>query len=424
MRKLLLAAGLPVVFVLLIGAAALYGAAGATQFISGNIFTDTSNPFTVLLVNKRTSELYIAQVKDNLPLITKTYSALYGRNTGDKHREGDNKTPEGFYYITGYMPPKKLNAAIYGDGAFKLNYPNIMDKIKGKTGHGIWIHGRGAGRDNEKTQGCISLANSDLASLKSTLLPGTPVIISDNIEFLNAEEYAKHKKEYMDMFKAYISSWEKGDYNGFASYFSANFRGNEGLTAESYLNKKKQIMALNQTRKVIVSNVNIFKENSTKLMYTFDQFYCSGDVLSYGAKKLYLLAEKEGDYRIIAEEFTKLDVEPVIEKDVITTLNKWKDVWQARDIEKYISYYSGSFRSENMDIKQWKAHKEGLFNNTNSIKINLSDIKLKFVSPGKIVVSFIQKYTSGVVSDKGIKTLVLSGCPGDYKIVEEGWRAT
>ena len=34
---------------------------------------------------------------------------------------------------------KGLNYKLYGDLAFTLNYPNPIDRLKGKTGRGIWI---------------------------------------------------------------------------------------------------------------------------------------------------------------------------------------------------------------------------------------------------------------------------------------------
>ncbi len=410
--------------VLFFGAATGYAAPAVEQLksVSGNIFTESDHNFTALLVDKRANELHVVEVKNNVPMITKSYNILHGKNNGDKLREGDRKTPEGFYFVLSYIPPEKLDKTLFGEGAFTLNYPNIMDKNKGKTGHGIWIHGRGIDRDNEKTKGCVSLSNSDLENLKTYILAETPVIISDSLEFLSPEDYKKRKKKYIDIFKGFISSWEKGDFEGFANYFDTNFRGYDGHSAQSYLNRKKRLMSAYPNRRVVTSNVNIFKENATKLMYTFDQFYCAENILSYGNKRLYLLAEKEGDYRIIAEEFTKLEMDPYIEKSVISTVNKWKTVWQAKDIEKYISHYSSSFRSDKMDLKQWKAYKKGLFRGPKQIRINLSDLKIKAVSPRKIVVSFVQEYTSGNVTDKGIKTLILNGCPGDYKIAEETWR--
>ncbi|MBF0457892.1 MAG: cobalamin biosynthesis protein CobD [Nitrospirae bacterium] len=412
--------GLLVLMFILFGADATYGAAD-NQSISGNIFTETGNQFTVLLVDKHTSQLHIAEVKDNMPQISKSYGALYGRNDGDKLKEGDNKTPEGFYYITNYIPPEQLDTTLYGGGAYTLNYPNIMDKNKGKTGRGIWIHGRGAERNNEKTQGCVSLSNSDLANLRPFNLLGAPVIISGSLEFLSAEDYKKRKNKYMDRFKGFIGSWEKGDFEGFINYFDTKFRGYDGLSAKNYLNKKKRLMRTNPKRRIVVSNVNIFKEDTAKLMYSFNQLYCADNLLSYGSKRLYLMAEKEDDYRIVAEEFTQLEMEPFIEKNVISTVNKWKAVWQAKDIEKYISFYGSSFTSDTMDIKKWKAHKKDIFKKTKAIKIKLTEMKLKTVSPRKVVVSFMQEYTSGDVADRGIKTLVLSGCPGDYKIVGEAW---
>ncbi|MCG6552372.1 MAG: adenosylcobinamide-phosphate synthase CbiB [Candidatus Magnetominusculus sp. LBB02] len=390
--------------------------------LAGNIFTDAAAPQTVLLVDKRTSELYIAEVKGNMPRITKSYSAMYGKNDGDKFKEGDNKTPEGFYYITGFIPRGKLDSVLYGDGAYTLNYPNIMDRVEGKTGHGIWIHGRCPERNNERTQGCVALSNNDLTDLRGYIVSGTPVIISDRLEFMAAAEYAKSRKQYMEMFSGFIKSWEKGDFEGFTNFFDTKFRGYDGLTAKDYLNKKRRLMAAQPKRKIIVSNVNIYKGAASKLMYSFDQLYCAAGALSFGGKRLYLTAERQGDYRIIAEEFKERDIEPTIEPYVDAAIKKWKAAWQAKDLENYIAHYSSAFRADSMDVKQWKAYKKSIFKKSKSIKISLTDMKIKDVSPERIVVTFIQKYTAGSVSDTGIKTLVLCGCPGDFRIVEEMWR--
>ncbi|MBF0537537.1 MAG: L,D-transpeptidase family protein [Nitrospirae bacterium] len=390
--------------------------------LSGNVFTDSGRPFNVLLVDKATDNLYIVEVRDNIPGISKKLSVLTGKNGGDKLKEGDHKTPEGIYFVTRYIPPEKLDRSLFGQGAYTLNYPNIVDRNKGKTGHGIWIHGIGPNRTDERTKGCVALQNSDLEDIKHYVEPDTPVVISGTLDFLKSDEYKKKRKAYLDIFKGFISSWEKGDFEGYASFFDTNFRGANGLSVKGYLDNKRRLMMSYPDRKVITSEVSIFTENSTDLMYKFNQLYCASNLLSYGTKKLYLKADKGKDHRIIAEEFEQIDVNSLMKEYVLSLIDNWLHSWQARDIERYMLFYSQAFYSDNMDHKQWKIHKKGLFRGARSIKVDISDIDIRPLTSRKVQVTFKQRYSSGAVSDSGIKTLILVGCPGEYKIVSESWR--
>ena len=53
-----------------------------------------------------------------------------GKEKGDKQYEGDNKTPEGIYFVNriidGRLLPEK-----YGPLALPINFPNAYDKDKG-----------------------------------------------------------------------------------------------------------------------------------------------------------------------------------------------------------------------------------------------------------------------------------------------------
>lgn len=44
-----------------------------------------------------------------------------------------------------YKIASGLDFKEYGGIAYTLNYPNPVDKLRGKTGHGIWIHSKGLG---------------------------------------------------------------------------------------------------------------------------------------------------------------------------------------------------------------------------------------------------------------------------------------
>ncbi|RME62727.1 MAG: hypothetical protein D6778_10725, partial [Nitrospirae bacterium] len=99
------------------------------QKVIGNVFIDRDNSgnYYVVVVEKQTSTLYLIQVEQGIPVIVKSFLVLLGKDGGDKFKEGDGRTPEGIYFVTGFIPPEKLNPLLYGRGAFPLNYPNIVD---------------------------------------------------------------------------------------------------------------------------------------------------------------------------------------------------------------------------------------------------------------------------------------------------------
>lgn len=103
-----------------------------------------------------------------------------GRGYGDKKREGDNRTPEGFFSIS-----EICNASSWshdfndGLGNRKGAYGGWFLRLKTPPHTGIGIHGthipQSLGyRDSE---GCIRLENSMIELLKTLVEIGTPVVI-------------------------------------------------------------------------------------------------------------------------------------------------------------------------------------------------------------------------------------------------------
>ena len=92
--------------------------------------------------------------------VTDFYISL-GKNGVEKSREGDRRRHWDLH-DRGLM--EKL-PNIYGAGAYPLSYPNEWDKLQGRNGHGIWIHGTPTemySRPPRATDGCRAL-NDDLA---------------------------------------------------------------------------------------------------------------------------------------------------------------------------------------------------------------------------------------------------------------------
>lgn len=117
-------------------------------------------------------------------VVLKTYRVSLGKNpVGDKVSEGDNRTPEGIYYIWEKCPSRFHKS-------LKINYPGKHDtdeakKIGLSPGGGIQIHGLGKeygwlGKIHllkDWTAGCIAVTNREIDEIYSAVGTGIPVEI-------------------------------------------------------------------------------------------------------------------------------------------------------------------------------------------------------------------------------------------------------
>ncbi len=100
---------------------------------------------------------------------------------GHKHFEGDEKTPEGTYRISGRNPGSSYHLSL------RISYPNAADvayaKKQGKSpGGDIFIHGQpnawvGGTIDRDWTDGCIALSNAEVELLWKMVPDGTIIVI-------------------------------------------------------------------------------------------------------------------------------------------------------------------------------------------------------------------------------------------------------
>lgn len=114
-----------------------------------------------------------------------TYRVKFGADPkGHKVQQGDEKTPEGLYYLT----YKNSNSAYYR--SIHISYPNAEDKEKARKlgvdpGGDIMIHGQPNGYEWATffmqmvnwTDGCVALTNSDMDKVWDAIEPGTPIEI-------------------------------------------------------------------------------------------------------------------------------------------------------------------------------------------------------------------------------------------------------
>lgn len=118
-------------------------------------------------------------------LPVRAYLVAIGKNpTGHKEQAGDNKTPEGLYYIDSHNPESKFHRALH------ISYPNATDRARAAsrgvaTGGDIMVHGLPAmysdvgavHREYDWTNGCIALTNAEIEEIYRAVPNGTPIEI-------------------------------------------------------------------------------------------------------------------------------------------------------------------------------------------------------------------------------------------------------
>lgn len=77
------------------------------------------------------------RVSEKFEFFRTYYVCDQGEELGPKRREGDGRSPEGFYCVT----PPRLNPHSRYHLAIGLGYPNTLDLLHGRTGSRIMIHG-------------------------------------------------------------------------------------------------------------------------------------------------------------------------------------------------------------------------------------------------------------------------------------------
>lgn len=133
-------------------------------------------PVYAVAVVKSAKELLILKEEGDFYQVIKKFDISLGRVVGAKEREGDLRTPVGYYHIVEIKDGKKL-PAIYGPKVFVTDYPNAYDIAKGRSGGGIWLHGSGKGKRLDDTHGCVELDDQNVMQLEKWVGVNTPVII-------------------------------------------------------------------------------------------------------------------------------------------------------------------------------------------------------------------------------------------------------
>jgi murein L,D-transpeptidase YafK len=217
----------------------------------------------VLLVDARRSRLYVYSHRAGQLKFVTDYYISQGKLGVNKLKEGDQKTPIGVYYITSHLSGARL-PDFYGSGALPINYPNEWDKLNGRSGSGIWLHGTPSdsfSRPPLSSDGCVVLTNPDLYKLTGSVEVGkTPVVISETIDFVNKAKWENDRNLAAKMVDGWRRDLESLSLQRVAENYSRKFKSERGEDVKTWLAKHQQSLTG-------VKQVNVRLRDATYFFY-------------------------------------------------------------------------------------------------------------------------------------------------------------
>jgi tetratricopeptide (TPR) repeat protein len=151
------------------------------EALEKKVFSMEKGPADNILIEKKERRLSLISKGE----VLKTYKiALGGNPNGPKERQGDNKTPEGTYFIDSRNKESRYHLSLH------ISYPNEIDKERAKErgvlpGGDIMIHGIKNGysligdqhTEYDWTKGCIAVTDEEIEEIEKLVPNGTIVEI-------------------------------------------------------------------------------------------------------------------------------------------------------------------------------------------------------------------------------------------------------
>ncbi len=261
-------------------------------------------PYLVLIDLPGARMHLMRNVDGVLQSIGSRYAAM-GRAGYGKQVEGDLRTPVGVYQITGWMGDESL-PELYGTGALPLNYPNLWDRYKAKTGHGIWLHGvprQTYVRAPRSSEGCVTLANEDLLWLKSHVHGNrTPVVMAEKLQWVPESKLRREREAFLERIEDWRAAWSAKDTEAYLAFYGEDFM-TSGIGKTAFAEHKRRVNAAKKFVSVKLADVSLFRYPSEQIMlaqFTLD--YDSDNFRFQARKEQYWRQDGKGQWHIFREE--------------------------------------------------------------------------------------------------------------------------
>ena len=259
----------------------------------------------VLVVDARRSRLYLYENRQGELQFQRDFYVSQGKLGVNKEKEGDQKTPLGVYYITGRLAGHRL-PDLYGVGALPISYPNEWDKLHGRDGSGIWLHGtpaRNYSRPPLSSDGCVVLTNPDLRELYGAIEVGkTPVVIASETDFVPRAQLAEERKQAQALVEGWRAALEDPDPQRLRTQYSSRFRTEQGETLDDWLARQRKLTESLASPAMALRSLSLFRYPGREevVVATFTVDAVAGTKRVSSRKRQYW--EREGNaWKVVSE---------------------------------------------------------------------------------------------------------------------------
>lgn len=229
-----------------------------------------------IAVDASRSRLYLFENSNHGLKLVADYYISVGKSGIEKVTEGDLRTPLGVYFITSNLDRKSLKD-FYGSGALPINYPNVLDSKRGKTGSGIWLHGTPPNqfsRAPQASDGCVVLANPDLERIIRTVeVRTTPVVISQKLSWVAPHSAQAESKPFEDTLTAWRKAKSSGNVEHVLSFYTTDFNSNNGKTLREWVPGLRSELSKTQGRPIQLKDLSYLRwtDASDTMVVTFGE---------------------------------------------------------------------------------------------------------------------------------------------------------
>jgi murein L,D-transpeptidase YafK len=424
-------------------------------------------PAFLVAVDKQAQQLTAFERQSPMRVFAE-YPITSGKATGDKLREGDHKTPEGVYFVTRHIT-SGLDFTLYGKEAYPVNYPNPVDRLRKKTGGGIWLHGKGIPLAPRDTLGCVAMNNEDIAALGRKIDIGQPVAFASTLSAQSVPSAGRSADiARLDaLVRDWAESWSARSARLFDFYDAEAYTLSGSGDFQAFRAQKERLFKALVWVRTSVSEVQIL-EGPGYWVTWFNQDYQASNLATSGTRRLYWQKDSRGEFRIVGMEWLPGLQSPVrlaargqaelpaaapepvrlavpvpvaaadkkaVEKaapdapdgnglaqdEALLILEQWRSSWERGIVEDYARFYTHDAKQDGRGLKQFLARKKHFWSTAKPGSVVLEDITLTPTQNG-CRARFLQTYTNTAgYSDKGFKTLIMERRDGILRIVREDW---
>lgn len=216
---------------------------------------------SAMAIDASRSRLYFFENTGSGLQLKADYYVSVGKAGISKSQEGDQRTPLGVYFVSSHLDRRTLTD-FYGVGALTLNYPNVLDVRRGKSGSGIWLHGTPPtqfSRAPRATDGCLVLSNPDIRFLIDNIsVRNTPVVVASQLVWKSPKQLEEPAAAFASSLESWRQAKVSGDLKRTLSYYTPDF-SSYGKTLDQFTPLLKAEMKAMKGRNLELKNLSYFQ---------------------------------------------------------------------------------------------------------------------------------------------------------------------